>query len=255
MRVALRSIREYPTLAKIGLRAIAWLAIGLLAFAQGQNPMLVDLPLTGAGWTAAVSRLSNEYHRPIGIEISPGSSLGPLKSWTDRQLDLTGLDMEGAIALLQEHDPSYTLLHEDGMMVIRPRGLINSRDDFLNRRLARCDLDNVTIIEALTQIHRYFDPQHPAPHRARSGVNSSRGLSEERRAGLARDLDKRFSVHLANASVRAVLDAVVQAHGGAGWVVGYRRNPAAYENVTIRFLGFDNWSIGEGAHASSRSRP
>ena len=60
-------------------------------------------------------------------------------------------------------------------------------------------------------------------------------------------LDKRFSVHLVNAPVREVLNAIVPAHGDVWWHVSYRESPPIYRHCTIRLNGFDNWSIADAA--------
>jgi hypothetical protein len=87
----------------------------------------------------------------------------------------------------------------------------------LNRRLATFEADRVTIVEALTLIHRQFDPDNRGLNRARSALNASRRLKTARAAEIGRELDRRFSVQVQNLSVGDVLTEVSKAHGAVWW--------------------------------------
>ena len=85
--------------------------------------------------------------------------------------------------------------------------------------------------------------------RQRADANGARAYAEDSRDPATDQgwTGQAVFVHLVNAPVREVLNAIVPAHGDVWWHVSYRESPPIYRHCTIRLNGFDNWSIADAA--------
>jgi hypothetical protein len=160
---------------------------------------------------------------------------------------LTNLSLEAAADLMTQHDPSYSVRDDNGVIVIRPKVFVNNRDDFLNQPVKSCEMLDVDVVEALTMFHRYFDPTHRGLGGARRALEGNHRLKSARIQEIQGDLDRRFSVRLSNTTGRQILNEIVKAHGAIWWSVSYRGPAPSYHSAMIRFNGFNNWSIGDAA--------
>lgn len=211
------------------------------------RPLEVRLPITPAGFRAAVGMIFT-MHRLIGgaeFDLGPGPvRVDALPS--DRVLSLTRLSPQAALTALTNHYPGYDWEVTDGTIAIRPAAS-RRRPSFLDTRVARFEINDVTAREALVAVHRLFDATYPAPlSRPAPGGNQP----SPARFGM----DKTISVHLTQVTVGTVLTAIAKAHGAIWWSVTYR-GPVHYESASITLTSFDKWSVAmEARPIELRSR-
>lgn len=222
---------------------------------QGPTPLdaradlHVDLPLRATGWISAIGRIEKFERTPVGLELAPDDISSLSRDQAGSMLVLTGLSLTDAVHLLSQHDGRYAARFVNGVLNVRPLRAIDSRDDFLNRRLPRFKLDELPVSEALHAVHQALDPAYRRPPQRSDRLDlldqRTPGRGTQVRAALARPI----TVNLTDVTVRDVLNAVAMADGEMWWCVTYQRNLGAYPESTITFAGFDNWTIAAQAHS------
>src|SRR4029453_10879743 len=87
---------------------------------------------------------------PLGFEASPRASREP--AIVAQRLALDGLTVREALDALVAHDPRYRWEEHDGIVVIRPIGVLADPGDVLNQRIAGVRGDRVRLEEVLARI-------------------------------------------------------------------------------------------------------
>jgi hypothetical protein len=141
-------------------------------------------------------------------------------------------------------DERYSYFDDNGVIEVRPR---NMQADFLDERIDRFILVDQTLLSALRAVHAAIDPAYRAPKRGIAGLEKVAADQPLRVQQIRQELEKRFTVSLANVSIREILNTIAATHGGAWWSVQYRQRLGAYGDSTIAFNGFDHWRIAVGA--------
>jgi len=209
----------------------------------------VQLPLGPGEWIHVIARLAGSQRRPVGLELLPTSAPGLQE--TNLALDLTGMSFAEALPLLIQYDPRYVYREVDSVLEIQPARSVNNREDFLNIPVHQFILTNATIAEALTAVHQHLDPLYVEPKRTMHGLQQLETRMPARAREIRRGITKPISVNLTDTTVRRVLDHIARKHGEVWWRVECRSTVGDYRDSTIKFVGYDNWSVG----ASSRPAP
>lgn len=171
---------------------------------------------------------------PVGVELRPfqgdGQSSGPLPPRVIRQPTITvdmARQMQTGPAALESFisaNRGYELIAGRPVTAIRPTGAAADPTDWLNSAVSSYEVHDVTVVEALTQLRRQFDPAYDAS-RVRGAVDIAA---------------QRFSVTLSRVTVRDVLDVIALAQGPAVWIVSFSGAAPSCANARIQIAAAQN---------------
>src|SRR5262249_11781640 len=180
---------------------------------------------------------------PLGLEqLRQSSDLAP-------EVDpdappAVGSGVRGVLDSLTQMDPRYEWGQDDGVYLVRPK-LSALEASFLDTRVDRFFVRDVTVSEFVATIHRIFDTGYTPRIRQQPLVTQ---FGVERHEQLQTALAKTISFSLTDSTVRHILNEFIRLRRDSFWRVDYRGVPAAYENSTISICGFDGWNITMSAH-------
>ena len=131
---------------------------------------------------------------------------------------------------------------------------------FLDAAVPVFELVDVTLEDALLEVHRLRDPAFPNPretHGTGARVQSFIGIvptgtREIPDPATHPERTRRFSVSVRDTTLRGVLDAIVLAHGRSWWQVQYSSTTGEYSGAAIGFGPFDGPSIFHTALVGQR---
>jgi|SRR5579862_6095930 len=186
------------------------------------------------GMLMIVSMFTQSFQAPFGLEmglevqIPPGMVVKPAK-----RIDLSGLDLVGAVAKLSQVTPKYAWVNRNGVTEVRSTEVSGS---FLSTIVPHFELQTTDLPSAIVTVHRLFDAGFPAAKPITPGGFSSDAGTTAGRAAQLELLHRPITVSLTRATVADILDAIVVAHGEASWIVRYRQGPASYASAEIGFV-------------------
>jgi hypothetical protein len=185
----------------------------------------VGLPLATWHLVPAMDLLAWYARVPIGFEGLEDDPFVPAPQ--AGELPLGGDTVAEALDKIVARQPRYGWSEENGVIHLRPTAARADANNLLNRPVAAFELHDVTLPDALHEVHFYLRPE------LRGGVIVGSGPGP-RALGL-----RRFSVAVSNTTVLGVLDAIVLAQGEASWHVTYMNDPRW--PYRIGFGTFDGW--------------
>jgi hypothetical protein len=189
------------------------------------RPPSVWLPLSTWHLVPAMDQLAWYARAPIGFEGLDDDPYVPAPR--SGELQLGGHTVAEALDKIVAGQPRYGWSEENGVIHLRPKAARADANNLLNRSVATFELHDVTLTDALHEVHFYLRPE------LRGGGILGSGPGP-RELGL-----RRFNVTMSNTTVLGVLDAIVIAHGAASWHVTYVDDPRwPYQ---IGFGTFDGW--------------
>jgi hypothetical protein len=166
--------------------------------------------------------------RPFGTVAAPADSLPPyvvrLPAGASPPTGPTPSPRQAMDEFLARNE-GYESVARGGVLGLRPVGAAVDRANWLNASVPAFDMDDVTVLDALVGLGRLFDPAYQPSRVVSSGsqpVAPVPAAAQQRFMLIGEALQRRMSVHLSNSTVRGVLDAIVAAHGEAGWVVSFK---------------------------------
>jgi hypothetical protein len=228
--------------------ALAFAVVGVFgAKVDDQAAKRIRVPLkpTGADFNSVVARLTTVSRVPLGFEtVRTAKPVGTGGSFRDGQpslshaLDVTDLPVAEALVKITDLEVDgpvhrYEWTTDADVFHVRPVSFRNNRTVALNRPFTAVELHVSNVLDALYAVHRLFDstystearPPAHLPERLRSQYYSPISLS------------------LRNTSGRAVLDAIIRAHGAISWTAEYSTVDGRYTGLKLSLLGFDNWTV------------
>lgn len=205
----------------------------------------VTLPIPdGVALQQYVLRFSGAVAVPAAIELVKDESLEPGVVRTRRNartVVVSGKTLGDALDLLVSSSPAASF---GNGQVRRPfrwsvsDGILRVSEmaggTCLDLGVQSFTVSDVTMAEALAQIHRLYDPGFP---NARSEVN-------------VQGMEKRVGWTGHDVTVRKVLDGLALAYGHSSWVARFTDSSGSYDGLRLSFYDFD----GRGVHVSARSR-
>jgi hypothetical protein len=167
-----------------------------------------------------------------GVEYLPGrcstvSTPGPPAAGGGR-VNLKGLTPREALDHLVESDPRFRWTMVDGVVVIRPVDAWRDPDHFLNRTVSLA-FTNQNVGGALYALL--------------NAIGLSQFKTERDHTFATAEANRAFSLSLTSSSTLAALNAVVRAHGGLKWGVGYCQPQRRVEYARIFLHTFDSAGI------------
>lgn len=190
------------------------------------EPVSVALPLVTGDLVRAMNLLAWSARVPVGFEGLDDEPI--VEAAQAGELHLGGYTVAGALDRIVATQPRYGWSEENRVIHLRPKTARADEKGVLNQSVAAFELHDVTIGEALREVHFYLRPEL----RGRAIVGSG---PAPRQLGM-----QRFSVDVSNTTVLGLLDAIVIAHGAASWHVTYTTDP--HWPYRIGFATFDGWS-------------
>jgi hypothetical protein len=162
-----------------------------------------------------------------GLEYLPGRCVtsAPVQASSHSAREsLRGLTARGALDRLVEVDPRFAWMEIDGVLVVRPFDAWRDRDHFLNR----------TVSLAFTEqnlggaLYSFMNAVNPGGFRGRGTPTFSTA-----------EANRPFSLSLGDSTALAALNAIVRAHGGLKWGVGYCQPQRRVEYARVFLHTFD----------------
>ncbi len=190
------------------------------------HPVSVALPLVTSDLVRAMNLLAWSARVPMGFE---GLDDEPVVETAQvGELHLGGDTVANALDRIVATQPRYVWSEENRVIHLRPKTARTDEKGVLNQSIIAFELHDVTIGEALREVHFHLRPE------LRGGGIVGSGPAPKQ-LGL-----RRFSVEVSNTTVLGLLDAIVIAHGAASWHVTYTTDPRW--PYRIGFATFDGWS-------------
>jgi hypothetical protein len=187
------------------------------------------LPVDTCDVPAFVLRLARSLRTPAGVEYVPTPCHWRIVPEKDR-LSIAGLTVAEALDRITALDETYRWQDLDGVIVVRPVAAWDNRRHFLERKIAKFELDEKNMAEALGAL-RVTLGEPWVPGSAPLGNRSPEG-------------QKLFSVDLGPASALDILNAVVRIHGALQWELEYCRKGAEPEHAKLWLSTSDGIRIG-----------
>jgi hypothetical protein len=163
-------------------------------------------------------RIAESAGVPLVFEASPLNYRDP--AIVAQRFDLDGLTVREALDALVAHDSSYRWEEHDGIVVIRPVGVVADPADTLNQRIAGLRGDRVRLDDVLARVTAAVGRTSVPP--VRSAAIHSQDFALDAPSGTVLDL----------------LAAAARAHGGVMWSVPNGTRSAAQGGFSIGFKTF-----------------
>ena len=236
--VSLVSIASTPTLAQSRLRERVLTPVGRgdAGFFASPRPDAEELRFLLA-LIAKSARVPIGFEEVAGVPMPYDGTLSTIPP-SARTL-LIGLTVGEALDALVSADPRYRWREQDGVILLRPVEAWADPAHFLHKRLSAFHLRDSTVSDVARAIYAQF------------GVRIIFG-----EGGVLGDppgpdfgLEKRIVFDVPSGTMLEVLNSVVRAHGGLGWMVHYANAPADIKTSCLRFVTFDGKFSGVGAAA------
>jgi hypothetical protein len=202
-----------------GSSAIAYPAVVPLrprpAAPSAPAPRILTLPLTQSTLHSAVSGIARAAGRPIGVRLGP-ECRGTDGGARPQLMNLEGLTFEQALDLLVSRCPGYEWQTVDGVVNIGPAGSIG-KDVLLDSRTSHVKLTGMPFSQTMFEVAKMLGRRGPAP---RPRPAPPPVADAERARAIVLDQARPITLELKKATVRAALNAIVNAHGAAWWAIG-----------------------------------
>jgi len=179
---------------------------------------------------------------PVGLErVRDASTSWPQPGGMEQATTLTGLALSDAFAEILAAGG----LAPGAASGVRGVSWVNGVAEvsvlppgrtFLDTEVPAFHLSNATIQDALEAVHRLLD-----------GTRKPEGFGNAFGPAARQFSDRRFSLTLGRTTVRALLDAIVVAHGDASWVVRYRQASGDYAGCEIGARSFEGVAMTTSA--------
>jgi len=234
------------------LRALAPLALAMFvitAHAAGQSDRVIPaspriqigLPFSGEVESLLMT-VSAVARVKLGVETEPAlppaaqqPHVAPQRPHYDSKHVYNRRPVSDVLNDLVAIVPTYLWRERGGVLEIGPvRRMTDGPNSPLNQVVPSFDVENGSAAEALTAVRRLFEPGYAG---SKGFIASGPPLGA---AGIEQG-ERLFSVHLKNATVREVLDAVVSAHGELAWFARYQGPEARADTLILRLQSFDGW--------------
>jgi hypothetical protein len=167
---------------------------------------------------------------PLVFEASPRDYRDP--AIVAQRLDLDGLTVREALDALVAHDPRYRWEEHDGIVVIRPIGMLADPADVLNQRIAGVRGDRVRLEEVLARVTA-----------AVVGTGAPQTLP-------AATASHEFTLDAPSGTVLDLLTAAARAHGRVMWVTPDAARGLDQGSVSIGFRIFAGTGAGAPGDAA-----
>jgi hypothetical protein len=169
-------------------------------------------------------------HVPAGIEYEPAACTRPAAAPPRLlgEISFRGLTLSATMDMLVEVAPLYEWRDEGGVVVLRPRQAWRDEKHFLNQRVENLVVHEGTLNTALARLQTMLGPWT---------------FGEVRPASNSEQMTPTFDVSTGRVLAYEAMNAVVQAHGDARWIVRYCRPDARYEFATIELDTYDGKGI------------
>jgi hypothetical protein len=148
-------------------------------------------------------RISASAGVPMIFEASPLDYRDP--AIAAQRFDLLGLNVREALDFLVAQDPRYRWEERDGIVIIRPIGLLADPGDALNQRIAGARGDRVRLEDVLARV---------------TAAVWRTGVPPLTPAAAAID-SQEFALDTPGGTVLDLLAAAARAHGGVMWSAGF----------------------------------
>jgi hypothetical protein len=182
---------------------------------------------------------------PMGVELRPApapSAIEAVDPWAGLS---RATPLSDAMARLLSRHAGYEWMKAGPIVSVRPAGSAARDDGWLDQRVDRFDTADLTMAGTLAAFGRLVDPAFSdARVTARPAADELTRLPAAIRGPTEDAMARRFPVHVERATLRQVLDAIVLAHGEAGWIATNRGEVPvrADSRVTVVF-----WALGSVA--------
>jgi hypothetical protein len=163
-------------------------------------------------------RLADSAGIPLVFEASPLEYRDP--AIVAQRLDLDGLTVRQALDALVAQDPRYHWEEHDGVLVIRPLGVLADPRDVLNQRIAGVRGDRVRLNEVLAAV---------------TAAVAGRGAAQSVPAEIA---SQEFALDVPSGTVLDLLAAAARAHGRVMWLTPDAAQRPDQRGVSIGFRMF-----------------
>jgi hypothetical protein len=184
------------------------------------NPRFLD-PCAGH---IAVGQIARQANVLVGFENTPDCWLGPTafnaRAGNER---LTGMSARQAFDHLMALMPMYSWKEMEGVAVVRPKAAWDDPTDVLNLPTASFSATAAPLNDALHTVLQAVTPPVFYPH------------DDVQRFG--RPIDVPVSVVFPGGTMLEALNAIVRAHQGAVWQLGYSGNLATIAVESLAFTG------------------
>jgi len=207
------------------------------------SPLRVARPLSVAGAIGEAQVIATANRIPTGAELPLGGT-GDRPPAGGRFLDLTGLAPDAAFDTLHGEQPGFEWTKNGTVVRMYPAFSRPGSGGPLDRVVSRFELKRTSLKQAHNDVAGLLDP-------SRRGIQIPKQTAPPRMVLFAETLpvlstlfdEPRISVSLKSATIRDILDAIVAAHGEAGWTVRYEQVPGRDRwTMSIVMRTFDNTS-------------
>ena len=175
-------------------------------------------------------RMAESAGVPLVFQASPLDYRDP--AIVAQHFDLDGLTVRAALDALVAQDPRYHWEEHDGVVVIRPIGVLADPCDALNRRIAGVRGDRVRLEEVLASV---------------TAAVAGRGGSRTLAAALG---SQEFPLDVPSGTVLDVLAAAARAHGRVMWLTPDAARAPDQNGVSIGFRIFAGTAAGVSGDAA-----
>jgi hypothetical protein len=197
----------------------------------------------GGNLVEAFTKVASDFKVPVGIEWSVSSATlhGLNFQWNS-------VDLQEVLDAIVAEYPGYEIEISKDIIHVFPRELRSSRENFLNLRLKKFDIDSLVIELANRRLRSEFNRMIEPP-KASIDSNEGEGFSQAATIG-----DPEIKLKLQNASGREILDELASASDAKIWIVtfiadggttstGFLRTRTIWNNSAIPDSAQPIWDI------------
>jgi hypothetical protein len=250
--VTLTSLFGYSVLATVlvvgQVQPQPWRNVVVPGEGFDKHEIKVPLPRTEATCQLVLRRTIEAARIPVGfVSIAdPPDPPGVRSRPSPRLLQISGRSVGDVLADWQTACAGYDVT-DDGKTANIVTG---DGEAFLDQPVPAFTVKAGTLATTLLRVHQLFDPEYPASAAPTVSERVPEGFATPDQAPVATQaFNKPFSLSAPAGTLRALLNAIVEAHGGAYWEIKFRRRPVAYSVAEIGFGVFEGKYVSLPARA------
>lgn len=173
----------------------------------------------------AVDQLARKANVLVGFENTPdcGPSPRSLNAGATSEI-LTGMSARQALNQLMTFMPMYSWKEMNGVVVVRPKAAWDNPRDLLNRPTSSFEATHERADDVLHTVLRAVTPPAFIPHEDVPRPDGS--------------INRRIAVTFSGGTMLDALNAVVRAHGGLDWQLGYPGGKEDRAVITLNTLEY-----------------
>src|SRR5262245_47359727 len=190
------------------------------------NRRIPEVRLTlGGDINTAFVTLAGQAGGPMGIELLPNPPVDPPKRRPTSTVVVGPSGVRDALNILLDRQPEYELAIADGVINVKPAALARKPEHFLDRPIARFDVKDVSMTQAVRVLRHLMNPafsDRPLTGPSTTFFGFSAPGSQRRSLAAEMLFSKTVTLAIEDATPRQILNRLVAQHGELFWIAEYR---------------------------------